>query len=111
MARQALLPTGDSMESMSDLIVRRATADDIPALARLIDGFAKGHPAEGHIRSVEMLRDAFFGSQPIAMFFWQRSALRPSASEPGGRHTICSGPSMAGMALGCTYCPPSAASA
>jgi hypothetical protein len=54
------------MESMSDLIVRRATADDIPVLALLIDGFAKGHPAEGHIRPAEMLRDAFFGSQPIA---------------------------------------------
>jgi len=54
------------MESMSDLIVRRATSDDIPVLARLIDGFAKNHPAAGHPRSVEMLRDALFGSQPIA---------------------------------------------
>jgi hypothetical protein len=54
------------MESMSDRIVRRATSGDIPVLAQLIDGFAKGHPAEGHIRSVEMLGDAFFGSDPIA---------------------------------------------
>jgi hypothetical protein len=54
------------MDSMSDLIVRRATADDVPVLAALIDGFAKGHPAEGHVRSVEMLRDALFGRQPIA---------------------------------------------
>ena len=51
---------------MGDLIVRRATADDVPALAALIDGFAKGHPAEGLARSVEMLRDALFGDQPIA---------------------------------------------
>ena len=50
---------------MSDLIVRRATADDVPVLAVLIDGFAKGHPAEGHVRSAEMLRDALFGGQPI----------------------------------------------
>jgi hypothetical protein len=54
------------MESMGDLIVRRANADDAPVLAALIDGFARGHPAEGHVRSVEMLRDALFGRQPIA---------------------------------------------
>ena len=53
------------MGSMSDLIVRRATADDVPVLAVLIDGFAKGHPADGHVRSAEMLRDALFGGQPI----------------------------------------------
>ena len=35
-------------------------------MATLIDGFAKGHPAEGHVRSVEMLRDALFGGQPLA---------------------------------------------
>ena len=54
------------MDSMSHLIVRRATTDDIPALAALIDGFAKGHPAESHVRSAEMLRDALFGGEPIA---------------------------------------------
>ena len=51
---------------MSDLIVRRATTDDVPVLAALIDGFAKGHPAEGHARSAEMLREALFDGQPIA---------------------------------------------
>ena len=54
------------MDSMSHLIVRRATADDVPALAALIDGFAKGHPAESNVRSPEMLRDALFGGEPIA---------------------------------------------
>jgi N-acetylglutamate synthase-like GNAT family acetyltransferase len=54
------------MDSMSGLIVRRATADDVPVLAALIDGFAKGHPAEGHVRSVETLKDALFGGHPIA---------------------------------------------
>jgi hypothetical protein len=54
------------MDSMSDLIVRRATADDLPVLATLIDGFAKGHPAESHTRSAETLREAFFGDQPLA---------------------------------------------
>ena len=51
---------------MGDLTVRRATADDVPVLAALIDGFAKGHPAERHDRSVEMLKGALFGNQPIA---------------------------------------------
>jgi hypothetical protein len=51
---------------MQDVIVRRATANDIPALALLIDGFAKGHPAEHHLRSAERMREAFFGNQAVA---------------------------------------------
>ncbi len=51
---------------MSDLIVRRATDKDVAVLAALIDGFAKGHPAEGHARSVARMQDAFFGNQPLA---------------------------------------------
>ena len=54
------------MDLMSDLIVRPANAEDVPVLAALIDGFARDHPAEGLIRSVDMLRDALFGGQPIA---------------------------------------------
>lgn len=51
---------------MSDVTVRRATPDDLPVLAALIDGFAKGHPAEGHARSAQMLSEALFGPEPIA---------------------------------------------
>jgi hypothetical protein len=51
---------------VGDLIVRRATPDDAAALAALIDGFAKGHPAELHARSMDRMRDAFFGAQPVA---------------------------------------------
>lgn len=51
---------------MNDLIVRRAAADDAQVLAALIDGFAKGHPAENHTRSIDRMRNAFFGSQPLA---------------------------------------------
>ena len=51
---------------MSGLIVRRATANDVAVLAALIDEFAKGHPAEGHVRSVDTMKDAFFGDQPMA---------------------------------------------
>jgi GNAT superfamily N-acetyltransferase len=51
---------------MSDLIVRRATPGDLAVLAALIDGFAKGHPAEHCVRSQDNLRDVLFGDQPIA---------------------------------------------
>jgi len=54
------------MGIMNDLIVRRADADDVPVLAALIDAFAKGHPAEGHVRSIDRRRDVFFGSQAMA---------------------------------------------
>jgi GNAT superfamily N-acetyltransferase len=40
--------------------------DDVAVMAALIDGFAKGHPAEGYARSVDRMRDAFFGDQPMA---------------------------------------------
>src|SRR5579863_892852 len=51
---------------MQDLIVRRAAPDDVLVLAALIDGFAKGHPAEQHSRPAERMRDAFFGEQSVA---------------------------------------------
>jgi len=47
------------------VVIRPATTDDVPVLATLIDGFAIGHPAEGHSRSMDRMRDAFFGSQPV----------------------------------------------
>ena len=47
------------------MVIRRAAANDVPVLAALIDGFAKGHPAEGIARSVDRMRDAFFGSQSV----------------------------------------------
>lgn len=54
------------METMNDLIVRRATANDVAVLASLVNEFARGHPAENHVRSVSRLRDAFFGNPPMA---------------------------------------------
>ncbi len=48
------------------LIIRRATAYDADALAGLIDGFATRHPSKDHTRSVAVMSDAFFGSQPLA---------------------------------------------
>lgn len=46
--------------------MRRATAKDAAVLAGLIDGFARGHPAERHARSLDTMRDAFFGAGPLA---------------------------------------------
>ena len=51
---------------MSNLVVRRVTPEDLPVLAGLIDGFAKGHPAEGHARPVETIGEALFGNEPVA---------------------------------------------
>lgn len=53
------------IDRMRDLIVRAATAEDAPKLAELIDGFAAGHPAESHPRSLEQIRAAFFETEPI----------------------------------------------
>ncbi len=50
---------------MGDLIVRRATPEDAAGLALLIDGFANGHPAEHPARSINKMREAFFGDQPV----------------------------------------------
>jgi N-acetylglutamate synthase-like GNAT family acetyltransferase len=48
------------------LIVRRATINDAAVLAELIDGFAKGHPAEAQPRSMDKMIDAFLGAEPLA---------------------------------------------
>jgi len=50
---------------MSNLVIRRATADDITVLAALIEGFASGHPAQDHPRSIDRMREAFFGHEPL----------------------------------------------
>jgi GNAT superfamily N-acetyltransferase len=50
----------------STLVVRTAREADLVAIAEMIRDFAKGHPAETHPRSPERLRDAYFGSSPVA---------------------------------------------
>jgi N-acetylglutamate synthase-like GNAT family acetyltransferase len=64
-----------------NLIVRRATENDVAVLAQLIDGFAKGHPAEGHPRSMDAMRDAFFGNAAVARVLLAEQA----GLEKGGR--------------------------
>src|SRR4051812_8806600 len=51
---------------MGELIVRCAEHVDLPGLATLIDGFAKGHPAEHRERSSDAMRDAFLGTHAVA---------------------------------------------
>jgi GNAT superfamily N-acetyltransferase len=51
---------------MTPLTIRGASAGDAVILANLIDGFAKGHPAESHARSIDAMREAFFGPEPVA---------------------------------------------
>lgn len=67
-----------------------------------IDGFAKATLQKGHVRSVEMLRDALSAASPSLMHSWRRSTRLPSGSELGGEHMICSGPCMAVMTLDST---------
>ena len=48
------------------LCVRRATANDIVEIERMVADFVKGHPAENHPRAPAALRAAYFGEQPVA---------------------------------------------
>lgn len=50
---------------MTNLVVRRATGDDMSAVVALLDGFAVGHPAQSLARSPDRLRQAFFSSGAI----------------------------------------------
>jgi len=45
------------------LIIRDATADDIPEIDAMVNEFVKGHPAEPHPRSPARLREAYFGAR------------------------------------------------
>ena len=51
---------------MPPVIVRPANPDDLGPLAALIDGFAKGHPAESCPRRIDTLRTALFSEHPVA---------------------------------------------
>lgn len=48
------------------LSIRNANENDIEAIERMVDDFVKGHPAESHSRSSEVLRAAYFGDAPVA---------------------------------------------
>jgi GNAT superfamily N-acetyltransferase len=48
------------------LVVRSACESDLAEFEEMIRDFAKGHPAEAHPRSPDKLREAYFGSSPVA---------------------------------------------
>jgi len=48
------------------LVVRTACEADIENIEEMVEGFVKGHPAETHTRSRSALREAYFGSAPVA---------------------------------------------
>ena len=57
------------------LVIRDANESDIPAIERMVADFVKGHPAEHHPRSSQVLRAAYFGERPVAhMLVAERNA-------------------------------------
>jgi predicted N-acetyltransferase YhbS len=48
------------------LVVRIACEADIEEIEDMVDDFVKGHPAEKYARSRSALREAYFGSAPVA---------------------------------------------
>src|SRR5262245_26338081 len=51
---------------MSDITIRSATEADLEIIEQLVDGFVAGHPAASHARLRHKLREAYFGSRPVA---------------------------------------------
>jgi predicted N-acetyltransferase YhbS len=48
------------------LSIRDATTSDIVEIETMVADFVRGHPAEGHERPTEALREAYFGERPVA---------------------------------------------
>jgi len=48
------------------LVIRVACEADIESIEEMVDDFVKDHPAEKHTRSRSALREAYFGSAPVA---------------------------------------------
>ena len=49
-----------------NLVVRSALESDLDSIEDMINDFSRGHPSETHPRSREKLREAYFGSAPLA---------------------------------------------
>jgi N-acetylglutamate synthase-like GNAT family acetyltransferase len=48
------------------LYIRNANERDITEIEAMVADFVKGHPAENHPRSSQVLRAAYFGERPVA---------------------------------------------
>jgi GNAT superfamily N-acetyltransferase len=53
-------------EAPSGITIRVALEGDALALADMVNGFVRGHPAENHPRPEQALRAAYFGADPVA---------------------------------------------
>jgi hypothetical protein len=54
------------MTSSSGLTIRSARDADLDDIEVMVNDFVKGHPAESHQRSRSKLREAYFGTAPVA---------------------------------------------
>jgi GNAT superfamily N-acetyltransferase len=50
----------------SSVCVRTATEADLNDVADMVQGFVVGHPAQSHPRPLTRLREAYFGTPPVA---------------------------------------------
>ena len=48
------------------LSIRNANENDVAEIENMVADFVKGHPAENHPRSSQVLRAAYFGERPVA---------------------------------------------
>lgn len=55
-----------TLATRGELAVRSAREADLDDIEEMIADFVKGHPAEAHSRSRAKLREAYFGSAPVA---------------------------------------------
>lgn len=58
--------TPDAAMNTSLLSIRYAKTSDIPEIEAMVCDFVRGHPAEGHHRPTDVLREAYFGERPVA---------------------------------------------
>lgn len=61
-----MAPGSHDDSASSGIVVRPALEEDIAELASMVDEFVKGHLAENHRRSLDVLRAAYFGREPVA---------------------------------------------
>lgn len=54
------------MAAGSSYTVRLAREGDLSAIAEMVDDFVKDHKAAKHPRSIQRLREAYFGANPVA---------------------------------------------
>jgi GNAT superfamily N-acetyltransferase len=52
--------------STINVVVRSATEADLEDVAAMVHDFVVGHPAEHHPRPLSRLREAYFGTRPVA---------------------------------------------